>query len=110
MHVPFDKNEPTTIFTDNQAAIYICEKDVHHERTKHINIRYHWIRGEIEAKHIQMKYIETQKQPADILTKSLARPSYTTLRELICPTPSTAITTSANTKSLHVPRILATVQ
>ena len=86
MKVPFDKAQPTAVFTDNQAAIHICEKDVHHDRTKHINIRYHWIRYEIEAKRIQMKYINTDKQPADILTKSLARPSFTKLREFICPT------------------------
>ena len=99
MKVPFDRKEPTTVFTDNQAAIHICEKDVHHDRTKHINIRYHWIRDEIEAKRIQMRYINTSKQPADILTKALSRPSYTTLREFICPTP----THTSRAKSWHKP-------
>lgn len=85
MHVTYGRDYPTTINTDNQAAIHICEKDVLHARTKHIHIKYHFIRQEVAQKRIQMRYINTKEQPADILTKALHGPTFRTLREMITP-------------------------
>jgi hypothetical protein len=56
---------------DNRAAISISSKDVHHDRTKHIDIRHHFIRDEISQKRLQIEWTSTKEQVADILTKPL---------------------------------------
>ena len=63
--------EPTTIFSDNQSAIALAHSGQYHARTKHIDIRYHFIRYIIEASSIKLIYIPTNQQTADTLTKAL---------------------------------------
>ena len=62
---------PITLFCNNQAAVSISENDVHHNRTKHIDIRHHYIRDEIKNKFVQIKWIQSSHQLADIMTKGL---------------------------------------
>ena len=71
---------PITLYCDNQAAISISENDVHHHRTKHIDIRHHYIRNEIKNKFIQIKWIQSNKQLADIMTKNLNKIQFQNLR------------------------------
>ena len=71
---------PIIIYEDNQATIKISENDTHHDRTKHIDIKYHFIRDEIKNKLIKLEWVTTDKQVADILTKTLTRPVFTQLR------------------------------
>ena len=63
----------TTILIDNQAAIAIARNPTFHARTKHIEIRYHFIREKLESGEIDVEYVPTDDQIADILTKGLAR-------------------------------------
>lgn len=60
---------PVTIFEDNMGCICIASNPVKHHRTKHIDVRYHYIRKEIKDKNINLQYICTQEQQADIFTK-----------------------------------------
>jgi hypothetical protein len=53
---------PITLYCDNQAAISISENDVHHHRTKHIDIRHHYIRDEMRNKFIELKWIQSNHQ------------------------------------------------
>ena len=53
------------------SAINISKNHVQHSRTKHIDIRHHFIRELVEQKTLILEYVETTKQIADILTKSL---------------------------------------
>ena len=53
----------------------LAENTVHHARTKHIDIRYHFIRDHID-KEIDIVYCPTKEMVADILTKPLARPAF----------------------------------
>jgi hypothetical protein len=59
------------LWCDNRAAISISKNDIHHDRTKHIDIRHHFIRDEINAKRLTIQWISTKEQMADILTKPL---------------------------------------
>jgi hypothetical protein len=58
------------IYSDNNGAILLFQNPVFHARTKHINIRYHFIRKRITDKIISVHYIITNKQKADGLTKT----------------------------------------
>ena len=64
-------NKPTTLFGDNQSAIALAHGGNYQARTKHINIRYHFIRYIIEAGSIKLIYCPTDEQTADTLTKAL---------------------------------------
>ena len=61
----------TPIFCDNTSAIAISHNPVMHSRTKHIDIRYHFIRDHIEKGDVEIHFIPTDKQLADIFTKPL---------------------------------------
>nr|GEZ18510.1 retrovirus-related Pol polyprotein from transposon TNT 1-94 [Tanacetum cinerariifolium] len=54
---------------DNQGAIRLSRNYVFHERTKHINVRYHFIREVLEAKTVKLIYVGTEHNVADALTK-----------------------------------------
>jgi hypothetical protein len=71
---------PTTIFIDNKSAIQLCKNLVFHDRSKHIEVRYHFIRECVEAGKICAEHISTGDQLADILTKPLARVRFQELR------------------------------
>ena len=59
------------ILCDNQAATSISKDDKHHQRTKHIDIKHHFIRQHVKNGDIAIKWTPTSKQTADILTKGL---------------------------------------
>jgi Reverse transcriptase (RNA-dependent DNA polymerase)/gag-polypeptide of LTR copia-type/Integrase core domain len=62
---------PTTILDDNQGAIALAKHPGYHARTKHIDIRHHFIREQIDAENIKLEYIPTSEMIADQLTKPL---------------------------------------
>ena len=63
---------PITQYSDNQGAIALAEKPgSQHQRTKHIDVRHHFIREKVEAGTVELKYMPTAKMPADALTKNL---------------------------------------
>jgi hypothetical protein len=62
---------PTIIMEDNKSAIKLADNWIVNSRTKHIDVRYHFIRYQVEKKIIKFNYIDTNNQTADILTKSL---------------------------------------
>ena len=63
--------EPTTLFVDNQSAIALTKDHQYHARTKHIDIRYHFIRWIVEKGSIRIIYCPTGDMVADALTKPL---------------------------------------
>jgi hypothetical protein len=64
--------EPAIIFEDNTACIAMSNNPVHHERTKHIDNKYHFIRERILSKEIHVVYLETRLMIADLLTKPVS--------------------------------------
>jgi transposase InsO family protein len=63
----------TTLHCDNQAALKLATDDNYHARTKHIDIRYHFIRQVVASGAIDITYCPTDDMTADILTKALPR-------------------------------------
>jgi hypothetical protein len=79
-----DVSNPTQLFEDNQSAIKICNNPVGHQRTKHIAVKYHFIRDEIEdQRSISVSYCPSDMMLADQLTKALARDRHNMLTEAL---------------------------
>ena len=62
-----------TLRVDNQGSIALAKNPVDHAKSKHIDIRYHYVREKVEAGTVELKYCATEDMAADILTKSLAK-------------------------------------
>nr|GEU80601.1 ribonuclease H-like domain, reverse transcriptase, RNA-dependent DNA polymerase [Tanacetum cinerariifolium] len=77
------KKEKVTIRVDNKSAIALMKNLVFHGRSKHIDIRYHFIRECVEKNQIEVEHISGDLQRADILTKALARIKFAEMRELL---------------------------
>jgi hypothetical protein len=69
---------------DNQSAIALSKNPVFHERSKHIDVRFHYIRECVDEGRIIIDYTTTEEQLADILTKALGRIRFLELRDRIC--------------------------
>jgi hypothetical protein len=67
---------PQEIFVDNQGAIQLAKNPKFHERTKHIGVRYHFVRDACERNAIRTTYLPTSEMTADIMTKSLPRETH----------------------------------
>ena len=69
----------TPIYCDNQSAIAMTGNPVQHSLTKHISIRYHFIREHVQSGDIEMHFVPTDQQLADIFTKPLPEAVFTKL-------------------------------
>ena len=58
-----------TMFCDSQSAIHLAKNQVYHARTKHIDVRYHFVREIIEEGGVLVQKIKTDDNPTDMLTK-----------------------------------------
>jgi len=67
---------PVTLAGDNQGSIFIAQNSVTERRSKHIDIRYHYVREKILDGEVELRFIPGTENPADILTKSLAREKF----------------------------------
>lgn len=63
---------PMQLYSDSQSAIKLMENPVHHQRSKHIALKYLYARNELQNKEFQLQYIPTDEMIADILTKPAA--------------------------------------
>nr|GFB33056.1 retrovirus-related Pol polyprotein from transposon TNT 1-94 [Tanacetum cinerariifolium] len=61
------------MYCDNKSAIALCCNNVQHSRSKHIDIRYHFIKEHVENRVIKLYFINTEYQLADLFTKALGR-------------------------------------
>ena len=69
------------IMEDNTGAIAIAKNPVSHSRTKHIDIRYHYVREAVQDNLINLRYCPTEEMTADALTKSLPRERFEKLQK-----------------------------
>lgn len=78
-----DLRSPTTLHGDNQGSLnlgYLAHNPVYHGRTKHIEVKHHFIREKVQSGEICLKYTPTNEQLADILTKALGKIAFERLR------------------------------
>ena len=71
------------VYCDNTSAINISMNPVQHSRTKHINIRHHFIRELVENKTVVIEHVTIEKQLADIFTKALDSTRFVSLRKTL---------------------------
>jgi hypothetical protein len=77
------ENDIPLLFVNNKAAISLIKNPVLHDRSKHIEIRFYYIRECSERVLIKIEFIRTEEQLGDILTKSLGRVKFEDLRSKI---------------------------
>jgi hypothetical protein len=68
-------------YCDNQSCIKLSENPVFHDRSKHIEIRYHFIQDYVQRGAIELQYISTDEQVVDILTKALGKGKFAPFRD-----------------------------
>ena len=73
--IGYEIKDASTLYLDNQSAIAVSRNPEHHGRMKHLDLRFYWLRDVCKAGLIDVKYLPTRQMPADILTKTLARPT-----------------------------------
>ena len=77
------KIDAIDILYDNQSCIKMTENPVFHDKSKNIEIRYHFIRDMVQKEAVKLKYVPTEEQVADVLTKPLARVKFEYFRDKI---------------------------
>ena len=75
--------EPTVIFEDNQGAIEISKNAKFHNRTKHIDVRFHFIREKVLSNEVKVIYLSTEEMLADVMTKGLTKRKFEKLRNML---------------------------
>lgn len=83
MQITGMKRCPVVIYVDNKSAIDLAKNPVFHGRSKHIDIRYHFIRECVERGEIVIKHISTEEQRDDVLTKAMSTVKFEKMRALM---------------------------
>ena len=77
-----NQEEATRIYEENQSAICLAKNPQFHGRAKHIGIKYHFIREQVENGNVELSYCRTEEMVADMLTKGLGREQLRKLRKM----------------------------
>ena len=72
--------DPVVIFYDNTNAINIWKNLVMHTKTKHIAIKYHFLRELVQDKEVRLEYVNTKDQIVEIFTKPLPKDAFLYLK------------------------------
>lgn len=82
-HVTDQKPGPVVIYVDKKSAINLTRNPVFHGRSKHIDIRFHFIRECVERGEVVLKHVCTGDQRADIIKKGMALIKFEKMRKLL---------------------------
>ena len=77
------KHDKYVLYYDSQSAIHLAKNPTFRSRTKHIDLRYHWIRQVLEEGHLNLEKLHTAKNLADMLTKVFPRDKQELCRSLV---------------------------
>jgi len=81
--IGFNLDVPIKIYVDNVSAINLAKNLVFHQRSKHIDIRYHFLRDQVGKNIIKLEYCKSKYQIADIFTKPLKIDAFIKLRDML---------------------------
>ena len=70
------QREPTLLRCDNESAIGLAYNPLAHKGSKHIEVRYHYIREQVTCGNVEVVHVRTQNQFADVLTKAVDGETY----------------------------------
>ena len=73
--------DATCIYCDNQSCVNLLENPMFHDKSKHIEIKYHYIKDLVQRGAVKLQYVMMDKQIVDVLTKPLARVKLDYFRE-----------------------------
>jgi len=74
--IEFHQPRPLLLHCDNQSSITLTKIPCHHDRSKHINIRYHYFHEKVEQGNVMVVYCPIENMVANVLTKALPRPKH----------------------------------
>ncbi len=77
-----EKLQPVTLFCDNQSTIFVTTNSADHKMLKHVDVRHKWILERVENGELQVEYVSTKEQIADIFTKGLAKELFEKFRAM----------------------------
>ena len=72
--------EPTIMFCDNTSAINISKNPMMHNKTKHIVVKYHFLRELVQHKEVRLEYVDAKEKIVEIFTNSLPKDAFLYLR------------------------------
>ena len=81
--IGFSSSGPTLLFEDNNGAIDLSKNPKYHNRTKHIDIAYHFTRERVASNELSVEYCPTGDMLADTMTKGLARVQFPKFRDML---------------------------
>ena len=73
--------DATCIYCDNQSCVKLSKNPVFHDKSKHIEIKYHYIRDMVQRGEVKLQYVVIGEHIANVLTKPLARVKFEYFRE-----------------------------
>uniref|UniRef100_A0AAV1TL57 Copia protein n=1 Tax=Peronospora matthiolae TaxID=2874970 RepID=A0AAV1TL57_9STRA len=74
-------DEAIKMYEDNQGSIALAKNPEFHKRTKHIDIRYHFVREKVESGEVVLEYCPTQDMLVDMMTKPIAAVQFENIRD-----------------------------
>ena len=77
------KQDKFVVYSDSQSAIHLFKNSTFHSRSKHIEVRYHWIRDVLQSKQLYLEKIHTNENGSDMLTKCLSKEKLEACRQRV---------------------------
>ncbi len=72
----YEQKNSAMLYEDNTSAKFQTENSLHHKKTKYVDIIYHYTRQIVSENVVKLKWIDTFKQMADLMTKPLVKPVF----------------------------------
>ena len=83
VYVRDPEDDPIRLLGDNKGSLDLTKNPEHHQRTKHIDIQYHYIREVVADHAVDIVFVPTEDQAADILTKPLTKHAFERGRRML---------------------------
>ena len=75
--------EPIVIRCDNQSCVQMSVNPIHHDQMKHVEMRYHYVQDIVQRRVVELQFVPTDEQVADVLTKPLVRGKFEGFRKML---------------------------